>query len=35
MGLQILRDLVRDAGGRLIVAPRDGGGTVMRVEVTT
>ncbi|HEX5951107.1 MAG TPA: sensor histidine kinase [Actinomycetota bacterium] len=32
MGLQILEELVRDAGGTLRVAPADGGGTVVRVE---
>ena len=36
MGLQILADLVDDAGGELTVAPGDGGlGTVVRVEVPT
>ena len=35
VGLQILEDLVRDAGGSLALLPRDGGGTVMRVEVPT
>jgi len=36
MGLQILGDLVRDAGGELSVGPGDGGvGTVVRVEVPT
>lgn len=33
VGLQILRELVRDAGGTLELAPGAGGGTVMRVEV--
>lgn len=33
MGLQILEELVRDAGGNVTVSPNDGGGTVMRVEV--
>jgi signal transduction histidine kinase len=33
MGLQILEELVRDAGGTLRVAPADGGGTVVVVEV--
>ncbi len=32
MGLQILEELVRDAGGTLRIAPADGGGTVVRVE---
>lgn len=32
MGLQILEELVRDAGGTLRVASADGGGTVVRVE---
>jgi signal transduction histidine kinase len=36
MGLQILADLVRDAGGELTVAPAEGAaGTVVRVEVGT
>jgi signal transduction histidine kinase len=35
VGLQILEDLVRDAGGSLRLRTRDGGGTVMRVEVPT
>jgi two-component system NarL family sensor kinase len=35
VGLQILEDLVRDAGGSLALLSRDGGGTVMRVEVPT
>lgn len=36
MGLEILGDLVRDAGGELTVEPRNGGaGTVVRVEVTS
>jgi signal transduction histidine kinase len=33
VGLRILDDLVRDAGGRLEIAPREGGGTVVSVEV--
>lgn len=33
VGLQILEELVRDAGGTLALLPGDGGGTVMRVEV--
>jgi len=33
VGLQILRELVRDAGGTLELAPGAAGGTVMRVEV--
>jgi len=33
LGLELLRDLVRDAGGRVIVSPVDGGGTALRVEV--
>ena len=33
MGLQILEELVRDAGGSLRVAAAEGGGTVVRVEV--
>ncbi|HEU4355748.1 MAG TPA: sensor histidine kinase [Actinomycetota bacterium] len=33
MGLQILEELVRDAGGSLRVAAAGGGGTVVRVEV--
>ena len=33
VGLQILEELVRDAGGALALLPRDGGGTVMHVEV--
>lgn len=33
VGLEILRELVRDAGGTLELAPAGGGGTVMRVEV--
>jgi two-component system, NarL family, sensor kinase len=33
LGLQIVRDLVVDAGGELAVGPRTGGGTVLRVEV--
>jgi two-component system NarL family sensor kinase len=33
LGLRILEELVRDAGGSLVLAARDGGGTVMRVEV--
>ena len=35
MGLQIVDDLVRDAGGTLVVAPGPSGGTVVRVEVPT
>jgi len=35
MGLQIVYDLVRDAGGTLAVAPGPSGGTVVRVEVPT
>ncbi len=35
VGLQILEDLVRDSGGALTLLPRNGGGTVMRVEVPT
>ena len=36
MGLEILGDLVRDAGGQLTVrAGNGGGGTVVRVEVPT
>jgi len=35
MGLQIVDDLVRDAGGTLAVAPGPSGGTVVRVEVPT
>jgi hypothetical protein len=35
MGLEILGDLVRDAGGELTVGPGEGAlGTVVRVEVT-
>lgn len=33
LGLQIVDDLVRDAGGTLSVGPGSGGGTVVRVEV--
>jgi signal transduction histidine kinase len=33
VGLEILRELVRDAGGELALRSRDGGGTVLRVEV--
>lgn len=33
VGLQILQELVRDAGGTMTLLPREGGGTVMRVEV--
>jgi signal transduction histidine kinase len=33
LGLRILDELVDDAGGALSVGPRDGGGTVLRVEV--
>ncbi len=33
MGLQILRDLVQNAGGTLSLSPADGGGSVLRVEV--
>jgi signal transduction histidine kinase len=35
LGLKIVDDLVRDAGGTLSVAPGSGGGTVVRVEVPT
>jgi signal transduction histidine kinase len=35
MGLQIVDDLVRDAGGTLAVAAGPSGGTVVRVEVPT
>jgi signal transduction histidine kinase len=36
MGMEILADLVRDAGGELTIGPgEDGGGTVVRVEVAT
>jgi signal transduction histidine kinase len=35
VGLRIVLDLVRDAGGTLTVAPAPGGGTVVRVEVPT
>jgi len=35
VGLPILEELVRDAGGSLTLAARDGGGTVVRVEVPT
>jgi len=35
LGLQIVDDLVRDAGGTLLVGPGSGGGTVVRVEVPT
>jgi two-component system, NarL family, sensor kinase len=35
VGLQILRDLVTDAGGTLGVTPAPHGGTVVRVEVPT
>ena len=35
LGLQIVEDLVRDAGGTLRVAPGERGGTVVRVEVPT
>src|SRR3954466_887438 len=35
LGLQIVDDLVRDAGGTLLVTPGSGGGTVVRVEVPT
>ena len=35
VGLQLVRDLVGDAGGTLTVAPAPGGGTVVRVEVPT
>jgi two-component system, NarL family, sensor kinase len=35
VGLEILREIVRDAGGSLALRPREGGGTVMRVEVPT
>ena len=33
MGLQILRDLVQNAGGTLSLSPADGAGSVLRVEV--
>ena len=33
VGLQILEELARDAGGTLVVLPRGGGGTVVHVEV--
>ncbi len=33
VGLQILEELVRDAGGSLGIEPAEGGGTVVRVEV--
>jgi signal transduction histidine kinase len=33
LGLQILRELVGDAGGTLTLEPRAGGGTVLRVEL--
>ena len=33
VGLEILHDLVRDAGGVLTTRPGDGGGTIVRVEV--
>jgi len=33
VGLQILEELVRDAGGALTLLPRDGGGTLVHVEV--
>jgi len=33
VGLQILEELTRDAGGTLALLPRDGGGTVVHVEV--
>ena len=33
MGLAILTDLVKDAGGTLSVSPGEGGGTTVRVEV--
>ncbi len=33
VGLEILRELVRDAGGELELRPREGGGTVLHVEV--
>lgn len=35
VGLEILKEIVRDAGGALTLRPRDGGGTLMRVEVPT
>ncbi len=35
VGISILEELVRDAGGTLTLAPGDAGGTVMRVEVPT
>ena len=33
VGLEILHDLVRDAGGVLTTRPGDGGGTIVRVVV--
>ncbi|MGZ8584805.1 MAG: sensor histidine kinase [Actinomycetota bacterium] len=33
LGLQILREILDGAGGRLALGPREGGGTVVRVEV--
>jgi len=33
MGLQILHDLIQNAGGTLTLSPADGGGSVLRVEV--
>jgi len=35
VGLELLRSLVRDAGGDLTLRPADGGGTSLRVEVPT
>jgi signal transduction histidine kinase len=33
MGLQMMRELARDAGGSMTIEPRPGGGTVVRVRV--
>jgi signal transduction histidine kinase len=33
LGLQMVAELARDAGGSLSVLPRDGGGTLIRLEV--
>jgi signal transduction histidine kinase len=33
LGLRIVGDLVEEAGGRVVLAPGVGGGTVVRVEV--
>jgi len=33
VGLQILNDLVHDAGGVLTIRPRDGGGTIVKAAV--